>query len=763
MNLRSEELCKNGDKIKVPGQSFRILAMLLERPGEVVMRQEIQKRLWPDDTVVEFENSISAAIKRLRTALGDSAEQPRYIETLARRGYRWMIPVQWVEPPSVPEGVLSSRYTAKAGRTVSRKRRGLLIVSAAVVVAAASASSAYFFTHPAPKVTSKDPIIIADFTNTTGDPVFDGTLRQGLAAQLEQSPYLDILSDEQMAGTLRLMSQPTGARLTHELARQLCRRTGGVVVLDGSISQVGNQYSLVLSAVNCSTRARLGSTQVIARDKNHVLGALGSVAASIRGKLGESLASIQRFNTPLEQVTTPSLEALQAYTLGWQGSWNGDHTGTSDSFQRAILLDPNFAMAYAVLGTGYFDLGEYSQAAAYMQKAYDLRERVSEREKFYISSHYDMFVTGNLEKANQVFVLWSNTYPQDMVPVLDLGVNYFFLGQYPKALEAARRALDLAPDSGEAYANAALAYMYLGRLDEAAAILRKSKEHGINSPDTCSVAYELAFLEGDAVGMAREVDWAADKPGVADLLLDFESDTRAYAGHLAQANDLTARAVASARHIEEKETAELYQAEAALREALVGNVAEARRRATATLHASNTRDAKAMAALALAFAGGLPQAQKLANDLEKRFPQDTLAQFNYLPTIHAAIALAQKSSGKAITALELASHYELGTPAQPLPNSLNLYPVYVRGRAYLAARQGRAAAAEFQNILDHTGIAFNEVINPLAHLQIGRAYAMQGETAQAKAAYQEFLTLWKDADPDLPILIAAKSEYAKLR
>jgi len=719
------------------------------------MRQEIQKRLWPNDTVVEFENSINAAIKRLRAALGDSADQPRYIETLARRGYRWMAPIQWIEPPSVQAAVLSSAHTAETGRKVSIKRRGPLIVGAAVIVAAAIAASGYFFPYRTPKSTSKDSIILADFNNTTGDPVFDGTLRQGLVAQLEQSPYLNILSDEQIAGTLRLMSQPAGARFTHELARDVCQRAGGAVVLDGSIAQIGSQYQLILNAFNCSTGALLGSAQAVASDKNHLLGALDSVASAIRAKLGESLASIQKFNTPLVEVTTPSLEALQAYTLGWQAHLNGDQSAAVDSFERAISLDPNFAMAYATLGTAYGSLGESGLSAANTQKAYDLRDRVSEREKLYISSHYEENVTGHLERAVQLYHLWAQTYPRDMVPVGHLSMDYATLGQHDKSLAAARRALQLAPDSELPYKVLASSYLNLDRLDEARAILQQAKAHGI---ELHAAAYGIAFLIGDTAGMARE----AGMPGTEDPLTDLPSQTAACAGQLVQANDLTARTVASARQGGKKETAAASLAEAALREALVGNVGEARWRVPAALQISNDRETETASALALALAGDIAQAQKFAYDLSKRFPQDTTAQFNYLPTIRAAIALGQKSPAKAIADLQAASSYELGTTSLTLYH-LTFYPVYLRGQAYLAARQGAAAAAEFQRILDHPGIAFNEVISPLAHLGLGRARAAAGDKRGARKAYEDFFALWQHADPDIPVLVAAKSEYAKLR
>ncbi|HEV2385749.1 MAG TPA: serine/threonine-protein kinase [Candidatus Acidoferrales bacterium] len=640
-----------------------------------------------------------------------------------------------------------------------RRRMPLWAMAIALVVIAVVAAAAYYFWPRAPKLTSKDSIVLADFTNTTGDSVFDGTLRQGLSAQLAQSPFLNIASDQQMAQSLRLMGQPAGTRLSNDLARQICQRTGAAAVLDPSIGQVGNQYNLVLNAENCATGESLASAEAVAADKNHVLEALGSVATSIRGKLGESLASIRKFNAPLADVTTPSLEALQAYTLGWEANSNGNSRAAVPPLQRAISFDPNFAMAYAVLGTAYSNYGERDLAAENIRKAYDLRDRVSEREKFYISSHYDVFVTGDLLKANQVLELWAQTYPRDPISPGNLGYTYTALGQYDKALAANRRSFELDPTSGLSYANLALSYVALNRLDEAAAVLQQSTARGIDSFILHYAGSSLAFLRGDTAGMARESAWGSGKPGIEDGFLDTESDTAAYSGRLAQANDLTGRAMASAQQAGEKETAAGYQAEAALREAVVGDAAQARQQAAEAQKASNGRDTEAAAALALALAGDAAQAQSVADDLGKRFPETTVVQFNYVPAIHAAIALDRNAPAQAITSLQAASPYELGQPAN---FNLNLYPVYVRGLAYLAAHQSPQAAAEFQKILDHPGVVLNEVIAPLAHLGLARADALSGDKAGARKAYQDFFALWQHADPGIPVLQQAKAEYARL-
>jgi DNA-binding winged helix-turn-helix (wHTH) protein/tetratricopeptide (TPR) repeat protein len=749
------DIVRNGTAKHLEPKVMEVLVCLAEKPGEVISREQLIRAVWPDAVVTD--DVLTRCISELRKALDDDSRGSQVIHTIPKRGYRLVAEVQPVV--RAPAAVSAPSVSVEQ---VSAKRRWGLKAGAAVVVATIAAS-ACLLTHRAPELTPKGPIIVAEFTNTTGDPVFDGALRQGLVAQLEQSPYLDIRSDEQIADTLRLMGQPPGARLTGELPRQLCRRTGGAVLLGGSIAQIGSQYQLVLNASDCLTGTLLASAQAVAADKDHVLKALGSVASAMRRRLGESFGSIEKFNTPLEEVTTPSLEALQAYSLGWQANLGLDSAAAiaSHQLQRAISLDRNFAMAYAVLGTSYYNLNETGLAADNLKRAYDLRDRVSEREKLYISSHYEILVSGDLEKAAQVFELWAHTYPRNAVPLSDLAVDYLLLGQYQKALASARRALELDPDGSTNYENLADSYLCLDRLDDAATILQQAKARGIQSLNIDAPAYELAFLQGDTQGMGREVAWATGKLGIEDLFLNYESDTAAYVGHLGQANKLTARAAASARHAGQKETAALYLAEAALRQALVGNVSDARQQAAAALQSSNGRHTEAVVALTLALAGGIPRAQQLADDLAKRFPQDTITQFHYLPTIRAAIALDEKSPARAIVALQAASPYELGTPA--LKVFLNLYPVYLRGRSYLAAGNAASAVQEFQKILDHRGIAFNEVVVPLAHLGVARARALEGDRQGSRTTYQDFFILWQYADARIPVLIQAKAEYAELQ
>jgi serine/threonine protein kinase/tetratricopeptide (TPR) repeat protein len=640
-----------------------------------------------------------------------------------------------------------------------------ILVPAVVLVVALIASVLYYRSRQSQRLSEKDTIVLADFTNTTGDPVFDGTLRQGLSSQLEQSPFLNLLSDEQVAQTLALMAQPKDARITRELAREVCQRTASAATIEGSISSLGSQYVVGLKAVNCHSGDLLAQEQVTANGKEQVLKALGEAATKIREKLGETLASVQKYDAPAENVTTSSLEALQAYTLGFQAMIvRNDSPGAIPQFQRAVSLDPNFAMAYARIGTNYFNLGQNTRAAESIRKAYELRERVSEREKLYIVSHYQQFVTGDLEAARKAYELWVQTYPRDDAPQVNLSAIYGILGDYDKGLAAIQGALKVNPGAGISYGNMALGYVSVNRLDEARATAQEAQAHNLDSPNIHLALYQIDFLHHDAAGMAHEAEAFMGKPGFEDAILYNDSEVAAYEGQFAKARGLTRRASDSAQRADERETAAGYEAEAALREALVGNMALARQQAQAALVLSNGKDVEGVAAITVGLVGDSTQAARLADDLAKRFPEDTVVQSDYLPMIHASIALgskASKDSDKAIAALAPTAPYEMGNPQQTV--NFAFYPVYLRGQACLAAKQGAAAATEFQKVLDRPGAVLNEPIGALAHLGLARAWVLSGDPAKARTAYQDFFALWKNADPDLPILKEAKAEYATLQ
>jgi tetratricopeptide (TPR) repeat protein/predicted Ser/Thr protein kinase len=650
---------------------------------------------------------------------------------------------------------------AEAALKPARKSTRWAVAVTAILVIGLTVGRWLFFSRKAHALTDKDTIVLADFTNRTEDPVFDDTLKQALAVDLGQSPFLNILSEDKVRQTLQQMTRSPTERLTQDLAREVCQRAGSRAYLAGSIAALGTQYVIGLEALNCASGDVLAREQVTAAGKEQVLPSLGQAAAKLRSEVGESLGSVQKFDVPLEQGTTNSLEALKNLALGTKTQGERGAAEAIPFYKRAIELDPNFAVAYASLGGSYHNLGEPSLAAENTRKAYELRERVTERERFYITSRYYEYVIGDLEKARQSYELWAQTYPRDVVPAGNLNVIYDYLGQYDKALAQSRESYRLVPD-GLSYSNLVNAYLFLNRLEEARTTAEEAQAKNLDSPYLRINLYALAFLQNDAAGMAQQVAWAAGKSGVEDALLEGEADTAAYSGRLAKARGFSRQAVASAERAEEKETAAGYEADAAVREALFGNEAEARQRVAAVLALSTGRDVKYGAALALALAGDAHRAQVLADDLGKRFPEDTIVQFNYRPTIHAQFALDRNDTSRAIEALQAATPYELGLPGTG-SFTPGLYPVYVRGDAYLAGHQGIEAAAEFQKILGNRGVVQNESIGVLSHLGLARAYAMQGDTAKAKAAYQDFLTLWKDADPDIPVLIAAKAEYAKLK
>src|SRR5713101_2835488 len=653
-------------------------------------------------------------------------------------------------PPPSSSGtrrISSGRRTAATpssasshGPLASSSRRNMVLLVAAAAVAAIAVAG-YWHAHATPKLSEKDTVVLADFTNTTGDSVFDGTLRQGLEVQLEQSPFLSLLTEERIQQTLKLKEQSPSARLTPEIAREVCQRTSSTAVLNGSIAQIGSQYTVILKAVNCATGDSLASAQEQANDKNRVLDALAKAGSEIRGKLGESLSTVKKFDTPVEQASTSSLEALQAYSLGRKMTGANDFASSIAPLQRAIKLDPNFAMAYAGLATAYNNISEPGLAAQFAQKAYDLRDRASEREKLYIDSHYYNFVSGDLDKANQAYEAWAQNYPRDEIPYTNLGSIDALMGRYDKSLAEAREAFRLNP-SGLNYTNLVSGFICLNRLDEARVTAEDAQAKKLDSPYLRAVMYQLAFLKNDSAGMAEQLAWASGKSGIEDALLGIDADTAAYSGRLRKSEELTRQAVASAVHADEKETAAAYEAQSGVRQALFGNPAPAKQHAAAALSMTDGRDVQFLAALAYALAGDSAKTQTLVNDLTKRFPSDTLAKFIYLTTLRAQQALIRHDSAKAIAELQPAAAYESGQSSSGNTISISLYPVYIRGEAFLMAKQGKEAAAEYQKILDHRGIVINGPIGVLAHLGLGRAYALSGDTAKAKIEYQNFLASW---------------------
>jgi serine/threonine protein kinase/tetratricopeptide (TPR) repeat protein len=648
-----------------------------------------------------------------------------------------------------------SAASAQPSRVAPRSRLPIIAAAAAIVVVLAA--GAYFFTHRGPKLTGQGSIVLADFTNTTGDAVFDGALRQGLAAQLAQSPFLHILSDRQMQQTMQYMGQPASARVTNELARQICQRTQSAAVLEGSIAQIGNTYNLILNALNCASGETLATATAEAPDKDHVLGALGNAAEDLRRKLGESLASIQKFNTPIEEATTSSLEALKAYSLGIQARATQGEEPAVPFFKQAVALDPNFAIAFATLGQVESNLGDRGVGAEYTKKAYGLRDRASEAEKFYIDSHYYDNVTGDTDQSIQVYQLWSQTYPRDSIPFNNLGVAYGQLGQWEKSLPAARQAHQLNPDESIAFVALAGSYMGLGRFDEAKATIDQGLAQKLDVPNFHRFLYDLAFLQNNPPAMEREFSLLASKgPEATAISYGLAAQTEAYGGRMEKARGLFERSRAAFEANHTTEPAAQSLALLAMSEAAVGDAAGARRNAAAALAINSSVHVKMNVAYAFARAGDAARAEALVAEIAKERPSDTLANGYELPTIRATLAINSNNPAKAVELLQPVIPYDLSSTRA-------LGSTYARGNAYLALHKGSEAAAEFQKIVDHPGVVLTAITGALAKLGLARAYAIEGDSAKARVAYQDFFALWKDADPSVPILVAAKSEYAKLQ
>jgi serine/threonine protein kinase/Tfp pilus assembly protein PilF len=708
------------------------------------------------DLPAKLERIIDRALEKERNLRYQSAKE---LGTDLRGVARAVAPAE----KATAQSETTNQRTAAGRRRTLSWRVGALVALLAVII-----SGGIYWrwrTHKPVALTDKDTIVVADFDNKTGDPVFDDTLKQGLTIQLEQSPFLALISQGKVNQTLKLMGRSVGDRVTPEVAHEVCQRTGSKAMITGSIANLGSQYVVSLKAVNCNTGDILTEAQEQASDKEAVLKALDKSAISLRSKLGESLTTVQQYATPLDEATTPSLEALQAYSQARKAQFTKGLAAALPFYQRAVHLDPNFAMAYANMATVYKNLNEVGQAAESARKAYALKTKVSEREMLLIEANYFLFVTGELEKAAQTYESWQQSYPRDSLPYANLGFVYETLGNLEKGMEQYLATIRLQPNDMTSYVNLGSAYANLNRLDEAEATFKQAEERGYNSENLLLNRYLIAFLRGDTAQMEQAAQAAMGKPGTEDLLLATQADTEAWYGKLRDARQLTRRAMDSALHNDAKETAATYQAAAALRLVESGYRAQAHADANAALNIAANRDVRSMVTLTLARAGDIARAEKLAAELDKAFPLDTIVQRYWIPTVRAAIALQRKDPNRALEVLAVARPVELGQPAQV---EVFLCPAYLRGEAYLMLHNGGAAAAEFQKFIDHYGLVMNFPWGVLARLGLARAYALEAQTDpaahdKARAAYQDFLTLWKYSDPDIPIYRQAKAEYAKLR
>ena len=755
-----ETLLRAGEPVPLTPKTFQILLVLVRHSNEVVTKDDLMKTVWPE-TFVE-EANLSRNIFMLRKALGESPQDHRYIVTVPGRGYRLAENVHLVSDHEI--SIIAANHSKVQIEVAETKPWGWIAVAGILLLAAAAGIFQLFWHRPV-VLSEKDTVVLADFANSTGDPVFDGTLRQGMAVQLGQSPFLSLISEQRIRHTLRLMGRSADAPLTPDLAREICERTGSAAVLEGSIASLGSQYVVGLRARNCRTGDILDDEQAQAMRKEDVLNALTQIASKFRSRVGESLSTIQQHDTPLAEATTASLEALEAYSLAWKVHSSSGATAALPLFRRATEIDPNFAMAHAALGRMYADLDESDLSAESTTRAWQLRDRTSDREKFFITAGYQTLVTGNLEKAQQTCEAWAQTYPREALPHTQLsGYINKAAGQYEKAAAEARKAIDLDPDFAFGYFNVAVNNVYLGRLGEAKNALRRAAGRGLEMDEFIMLKYDIDFLRGDQAGMEREAARARGRSGGESWISNKEGFALAYSGHLQQARNMSRRAVDQAQQAAQRERAGLWEAGAAVREALFGNAPQARERSMAALDLSKDREVEYGAAFALALSGDSSHAEALADELERRFPEDSSIRFSYLPVLRARLALNRGDASKAVEFLQAAVPHELGAPRSSIQALFGaLYPLYVRGEAYLAEGRGAEAAAEFQKMIDHQGIVVSDPISALAHLQLGRAYAQSEDRTKATSAYQGFLVLWKDADPDIPVYKQAKAEYAKLQ
>ena len=801
LNLVTEELRKNGIPLKLPPQPFRILALLASHAGQLVTREEIEKQIWGDGTYVDFEHGLNQCIKQIRTALNDNSDAPLYIETLPRRGYRFVAPVvsKTIPAPGLvtesKSGIQSAlpailtvatapesgagtsaaavsstpagaSVTSASGAAVApardpssipvssvRSKRAAILVSVALLCTAVIAIWLWRArTHSV--LAANDSIVLADFTNSTSDPVFDDALNRALLVALRQTPYLNLLGTDKVGGTLKLLKHSSNDKLTPELAREVCLRTNSRAVIAGVIFDAGNGYRMGLTATNCQTGKVMAVSDMDAASRDQVVKTLGLAAAVLRRKLGEPEFSMRDFNKPLDEATSPSLEALREVTLASNiKRQHGDAAAAGAHLKRAVELDPNYAQAYVALGIGYLNAGDTRLSAQNLEKAYELRDHVTQRDRFQIEAFYYIGITGQKDKSIETLTNAVRTYPSDPIAHMNLSADLMVVGQYEKAVAEAQESIRLTP-SGAAYVDLMTSYVALGQLDAAKAAFDEAQANKVDDALLYVQRYLLGFQQGDEAAMQEQLTRAEGKPSLQATLLCTESNTQAFHGRVRSSGEVLLRAT---RHGGNLQSAAECKALHAVVQAEIGNLEVSRREAAEAQTLNPSANVRTSSALALARSGNLAEADKLAAIVSQEHPQATIMQDYSLPTIRAAIELQKNNPARAIEILKVTTPYELGFGAFS-----SMYPAYIRGEAYLKLGQGQLAAAEFQKLIDHPGIVSNFVTGALAHLQLARAQVMAGDNAAAHKSYAQFLALWNDADAEIPVYKQAKAEYARL-
>ena len=755
-----ELLLRKGEPVALTPKAFQILLVLLRRAQEIVTKDELMQAVWPD-TFVE-EANLSRNIFLLRKALGETPQDHRYIVTIPGRGYRFTESALRLPDPDISL-VAASRSNVEI-ELVERKRWPWVAL-ALVAIAAIGVGVWRLSLHRGPVLTERDTVLLGDFANSTGDSVFDETLRQGLRVQLSQSPFLSLISDDRIQQNLRMMGRPADTKLTPDVAREICQRTGSAAVLGGSIVTLGGGYVVSLNARNCRSGDDLADEQMQVGRKEDVLNALGRLATDLRQRLGESLPTVERYSRPLEQATTPSLEALKAYSSGVRVSFTSGEVAGIPLLERAVSIDPKFALAHAHLGLWYSGLDESELGAASTSRAYALRDNVTEPERYFITAMYQRDVTGNLEASRQTLELWAQAYPRDVyMHSLLSGFTSQGTGRYELSIEEAKSSIALDPDFTPAYVNWAFSDLYLDRLDDIATVLQKASERKVQTPELVMLSYFAALLKNDPTGVQRAIDASKDTPGADDWMAFSQSLVMARCGWIRAASEMSRRAIEMALQSKHRARAATFMAGQAVWQGFFGDRAGAVRTARAALQLSKARDVEFAAAFAFGLAGETGQLRALAQDLEKRFPEDTSVQSNYLPALQALLALHDSHPEKAIDLLQKCVPHEFDVTALDFNDFFGgLYPIYVRGEALAMMHRDREAAAEFEKILAHRGLLAADPLAAVVTLHMARAYARAGDAQKAKPAYESFLASWKDADPGIPMSTEARREYETLQ
>jgi eukaryotic-like serine/threonine-protein kinase len=751
-------LSRNGNRVKLQDLPCRLLLTLVERQGEIVTREEMRQWLWPENTFVEFDNSLGVAIRKVRDSLGDDAEAPRYIETIPRRGYRFIAPVR-TDALTVRAATIDETPGPRPERRKHRQRRGKAFGGGVVLGIITLLVAGWLWRNQTrAHIPERASVVVGDFANSTGDPLFDGSLRRAAVIQLAQSRYLNILPDGKLGEILQALGRSPDDKLTPALALEVCQHAQASALITGSIQSTAGAYLLSMEANRCSDGSSLAHETVTVANQKAVLSRLGIIIDDLRRTLGESRASLEKSNVPVEQATTSSLEALRAYQLGLELRAHSKNLEARPAFKTAIALDPNFAIAYAQLGSSYSNLGETLEGKQCFRKAFDLRSRATEPERLYIAGRYFDIVTSEREKGSETYKLWTELYPDEWRAYNALANDANLLGRYETVVDAAKQAIRLDPNQNFGYANLISGLIALNRLDEAKSICAQLIGRGHDEPFIHLNLFAIALLRDDRQLLSREHDWAQGHPDSTDMLYA-QAQNDAAMGKARQSTKVFEQIARQQAASGETETAAYTLIVSAEINSEMGRTAVAKQESEEALKYSKNENEMALgiSALIAIRAGDEKRAQVLFDDLNRKYPLSTFNIGVYSPIIRTMLALSHGGSATEVTNLmDPARPYELGAEADMLP-------IYVRGVSYLRVHSGIEAEREFQNILDHHSVDAVSTLYPLAELGLARSYAVLGRKAESRRAYQVFFTLWKDADPDLPILIKARREFQDLK